>query len=244
MSHLRQGNYDIRCEWGIHEIHALRDTSDCIIIIDVLSFTTTVDVALSRSAIVFPFAGKNNVAATFAQQKNAILAHKRAMSPHEFSLSPSSLQRLPVNSRVVLPSPNGSTLSTATEKTLTLAGCLRNARAVAEYAQSQGKRISIIPAGERFIYSDTDTALRPSLEDWIGAGAIITYLNGTLSLEAQTAKLVFEHHKSDLHQILHHCVSGVELSQNGYTEDIQLASQLNISEHVPVLVDGAYQSNA
>lgn len=242
MSHLTQGNYDIRCEWGIHGVHTLKADSDCLIIVDVLSFSTAVDIALSRSARVYPFAGDDGVA--YADEHHAILAYKRPQSPSEFSLSPSSLQTLPIGAKVVLPSPNGSTLSTATGDTLTLAGCLRNAQAVAKYAQSQGKRISVIPAGERFIYSKTDTALRPSLEDWIGAGAIIAHLNGNKSPEAQTAQTIFELHKNDLHQILHTCVSGVELTDKGYSNDVQLASDYNVSDIVPVLIDGMYQSSS
>jgi len=192
-NHLKQAGYDIRCEWGLNGIKALIDDSDVIIIVDVLSFSTSVNVALSRDAIVYPFVGNHQSANTFAQEKDAILATKRSSTADNslFTLSPSSLQTLPSGARVVLPSPNGSTLSTATGHVMTLAGCLRNASAVAEFAQSQGKRISIIPAGERFFYSTIDSALRPSLEDWIGAGAIISHLQGHLSPEATIAKRVY-----------------------------------------------------
>ena len=124
---------------------------------------------------------------------------------------------------------------------MTLTGCLRNAQAVAEFAQAQGKQISIVPAGERFYYTSLDTALRPSLEDWIGAGAIISHLQGSLSPEAQTAKVVYDAHRNNLPNILKTCVSGVELIEKGYDEDIRLASQLNVSQNVSLLIDGAYQ---
>jgi 2-phosphosulfolactate phosphatase len=54
----------------------------------------------------------------------------------QYSLSPQSLASIPKGTRLVLPSPNGATLTLATEKTPTLAGCLRNYRAVALAAQS------------------------------------------------------------------------------------------------------------
>ncbi len=242
MTHLKQSGYDIRCEWGIHGIHTLLEDSDVIIIVDILSFSTAVDIVVSRQAIVYPFAERGQKAEVYAQEKEAFLAKKRPQSNTEFSLSPASLQRLPVKSKIVIPSPNGSTLSMATGDTITLAGCLRNARAVAEYAQTQGKRISVIPAGERFVYSDTDTALRPSLEDLIGAGAILSHLKGKLSPEAHTAQLIYQAHRDNLSNVLLACVSGRELVDTGYTEDVMIASHVNISHNTPMLIKGAYQN--
>ncbi|MEO1146213.1 MAG: hypothetical protein AAFY26_11535 [Cyanobacteria bacterium J06638_22] len=82
----------------------------------------------------------------------------------KYSLSPASLLSIPQGTRLVLPSPNGSTLSLATGATLTIVGCLRNARAVASAARRYGSKITVIPAGERW----SDRSLRPALEDWMG----------------------------------------------------------------------------
>ena len=71
-----------------------------------------------------------------------------------------------------------------------------NAPAVAEAALRLGKRISVIPAGERW----EDNSLRPSLEDWIGAGAIINELSGSFSPEAQAALDVYRAPGADLAQ--------------------------------------------
>lgn len=48
---------------------------------------------------------------------------------------------------------------------------------------SYGRRIAIVPAGEKW----SDGSLRPSFEDFVGAGAVISYLEGSLSAEAQSA---------------------------------------------------------
>ena len=82
---------------------------------------------------------------------------------------------------------NGSSLSLATGETPTLAGCLRNCQAVALAAMRYGHRIAVIPAGEKW----DDGSLRPSFEDLIGAGAIITHLTGVRSPEAQTARSAY-----------------------------------------------------
>jgi 2-phosphosulfolactate phosphatase len=137
---------------------------------------------------------------------------------------------------LVLASPNGSTLTLGTGETPTLAGCLRNYRAVAEAAQRYGKRISIIPAGERW----GDGGLRPAFEDWIGAGAIISQLNGSLSPEAGAAKIAFLHFQAKIELLVKQCGSGKELIARGFKKDVVLASALDVSACVPTLINGAY----
>lgn len=120
-----------------------------------------------------------------------------------------------------------------------MAGCLRNAQAVATEANRLGKRISVIAAGERW----QGGLLRPALEDLLGAGAIITHLNGQLSPEAETAVAAFKHAQPTLQATLSHCGSGKELIGLGFAADIALAAQLNVSSAAPVLVDGAYSAS-
>jgi 2-phosphosulfolactate phosphatase len=118
-----------------------------------------------------------------------------------------------------------------------LAGCLRNAQAVGRAAKHYGSKIAVIPAGERW---PDDRSLRPSLEDLIGAGAIISHLNGRLSPEARGAVATFREAKSALGERISQCSSGKELIERGYREDVLLASQLDISTSAPVLKDGAF----
>jgi 2-phosphosulfolactate phosphatase len=137
--------------------------------------------------------------------------------------------------RLVLPSPNGATLSLEAPGPV-LAGCLRNAAAVARAAQAAGKRVLVLPAGERW----PDGSLRPCLEDWLGAGAILDALSGPCSPEAEAARAAFRSLRADLPRILHDCTSGQELVDGGYAEDVDLAAALNVSDTVPVLREGAY----
>lgn len=238
MSYNRQTKFDIRCEWGEQGVKALSVDSDAVIIVDVLSFSTCVSVAVHNGAIVYPFHSNMMTAQEYASEKNALLASKQR-NTKGYTLSPSSLMTIPRGTKIVLPSPNGSTLSTLTDKVPTFAGCLRNARVVAKAAQKLGARVSVIPAGERWF--STDFSLRPSMEDWIGAGAIIHYLSGKKSFEAQAAENIFLQYQNHLHDIFQQIGSGIELIDKGFAKDVKLSSELNISTIAPRLRDDAYQ---
>lgn len=231
-----QTDFEVRCEWGKQGVLQLAPVSDVIIIVDVLSFSTCVDIANSQGAIVYPYQWKDESAKAFAQSVNAELADKRGSS--RYSLSPASLLTVSKGTRLVLPSPNGSALSLAAQTTPTLTGCLRNCRAVALAAMKYGRRIAIIPAGERW----SDGSLRPSFEDFIGAGAIVSYLKGSLSPEAQAAAIAFRGVQQSLTCLLKQCGSGKELIERGFERDVELAAELNISNCVPTLVDKVYMN--
>ncbi len=234
--HFDQGSYDIRCEWGLEGIRALGRGSRAIVIVDVFSFTTAVDIAVVNGAAVYPFAGPREEAEAFAREKGAILAASRRGEQGMFSLSPSSLLRLPTGASVVLPSPNGSTLSLATGDTPTFAACLRNARAVARAAMGVGLPVSVIPAGERW----QDGSLRPGLEDLLGTGAVIHELEGTRSPEAEAAEGVFLRFMGRIGKALERCGSGKEVEERRGPEDVRLAGELNVSGLAPRLVEGRY----
>jgi 2-phosphosulfolactate phosphatase len=230
-----QAEFEVRCEWGRHGVLRLAPISDVIVIVDVLSFSTCVDIIINQSAIAFPYSWNDDTASAFAQSVNAELADKRGSS--QYSLSPASLLQLPPNnSRLVLPSPNGSSLSLATGQTPTLTGCFRNCKAIAFAAMTYGKRIAIVPAGEHW----DDGSLRPAVEDWLGAGAIIHHLQGNLSPEARSALAAYQAGKEAIADWIQQSGSGKELIQRGFTQDVALASALDVSHCVPTLINGAY----
>ena len=230
-----QAEFEIRCEWGERGAGQLAPVSDVVIIVDVLSFSTCLEIANSRGAAVFPYCWKDASAREFAASLNAELAQPER-DASGYTLSPASLTKIPNNTRLVLPSPNGSTISLATGATPTLAGCLRNCRAIARAAMKYGRHMAVIPAGERW----SDDSLRPAFEDLIAAGAIINHLQGRLSPEAQMAAAVYTNLSVDLKPLLKQCSSGKELIERGFECDVELASELDVSECVPTLVNGAY----
>ncbi len=231
-----QKEFEIRCERGLEGVQKLAPISDVVIIVDILSFSTCVDIGVARGAILFPYHLKDDSAISYAASIGAELAGSRC-GGHKYSLSPKSLSEIGSGEKLVLPSPNGSTLSLETMQTLTLAGCLRNASSVAQVASRLGKQIAVIPAGE--LWKSTGT-LRPALEDLIGAGAIIHAICGQRSPESELARAAFLSVKDRLLSTILACSSGKELVAKDFGEDIKLACLMDVSTTVPILQNGAF----
>lgn len=246
-----QHDHRLRCDWGPPGAEAL--AADVTVVVDVLSFTTSVAVAVGRGTAVLPFAWRDDRAAEFAAEHGAVLAVGRLEAARDGlatpTLSPARLLDGPLPPRLVLPSPNGSTISAAhaARGGSVVAGCLRNASAVGHHllpALRQGRSVAVIAAGERW---DDDGSLRVALEDHLGAGAIIAAVLGAdpdleplLSPEASTAARLFTACRVDLGDLLRGCVGGRELEAKGFAADVEVAAALDVSDVVPVLVDGAF----
>ena len=225
-----QSEYDVRCEWGLHGVRTLSPASDVVIVVDLLSFSTAVDIAVANGASVLPYRWRDDSAKEFALARGALLASPR--SSHDgYSLSPASLESIPAQTALVLPSPNGSTLCLSTGKAVTITACLRNCEAVAARAQSYGTRIAVVAAGEQW----SDGSLRFSIEDLIGAGAVIRALSGRRSPEAELAVAAFERFRDNLHDTIAGSSSGSELVARGFARDVELAAEYSCSHSVPVL---------
>jgi 2-phosphosulfolactate phosphatase len=226
-----QREFDLKCEWGLHGLLTLQSVSDSVVIVDVLSFSTAVDVAVSNGASVLPYRWKDDSARSFAIEKGAVLADGRR-NEGKYTLSPASLRSIPLGTALVLPSPNGSTLALSAMGAPVYTACLRNAPAVAKRVAIHGPRITIIPAGEQW----HDSFLRPCLEDLIGAGAVLASLNGRLSPEAELAVAAFMRFRRDLLGTLSQCGSGKELIGRGFELDVELAAEHAVSGVAPALV--------
>jgi 2-phosphosulfolactate phosphatase len=248
----RQLPYEVRVEWGLDGAGAVTSGVDLAVVVDVLSFSTCVSVALDRAAVVFPFPWKDTGAEDFAAHHRALLAGPRNGGGP--SLSPASLRAADSLERLVLPSPNGSALCHELARAVPLVATvsLRNAAATADWVAAnlpEEAVIAVIAAGERW----PDGTLRPAVEDQIGAGAFIAGLVATgkggyeaedgrhgYSPEAVAALAVFEAAEPRLREMLHGCSSGRELAGAGYGDDVDIAAELDDSDAVAVLVDGAF----
>jgi 2-phosphosulfolactate phosphatase len=231
-------------EWGLQGVEVLRNRVAALVIVDVLSFSTAVDVAVARGASIIPFPlGDRKAAQAAADRAGAVLAEPRETAEGSgFSLSPLSLTGIASGTRLLLPSPNGSGLSLAGDAVSVFTGCLRNAKAVATAvrAMAGGGAVGVVPAGERW----RDDSLRPAVEDLLGAGAILDALDVRLSAEARVARDAFRAAVPDLATILRGSVSGQELVGRGFEKDVAFAAALNVSTAAPFLRDGAYRSAA
>ncbi|MBV8149741.1 MAG: 2-phosphosulfolactate phosphatase [Candidatus Eremiobacteraeota bacterium] len=227
----------VEFEWGLRGLEACADGTDIVVVVDVLSFSTAVSIAIERGATIIPYRFDYESARLFSEQQNALLAVRRRDASKEdpYSLSPASLRSLPEGSRFVLPSPNGSTCcARAVELGVehVFVGSLRNARATANAAQLIGGRIAVIAAGEQW----DDGSLRPALEDYIGAGAIVSALDPpSVSPEAAVAMWSYRKSKGDLKTIIRNCMSGRELIEWGYGDDVEIALEVDDSSMAAIL---------
>lgn len=226
----------IEFAWGGAGLTALRQSCDVFVILDVLCFTSSVDVAVARGAEVLPFPLGKYGADDAARRGEAVLAKPRKEAAGGPSLSPASLQNLAPGTRLLLPSPNGSALSAMVREHRAFAASLRNATSVAAAVRQAGERIAVIAGGEHW----PGGALRPAIEDLLGAGAIIARLPGRLSAEARTAKAAYVELKNEIPATLRESLSGQELIAAGFPDDVELAAQEDVSAAVPALVEGRY----
>jgi 2-phosphosulfolactate phosphatase len=161
---------------------------------------------------------------------------------------------------LVLPSPNGSALAYRAREhashALVLAGCLRNASSVAREAAPSLRSgpVAVIAAGERWPGDPAapddgggGIALRPAVEDLLGAGAVLRALRvltgiapHRVSPEARAAMAAFDEARDDLREWLLASESGRELVARGRRDDVLAAAALDVEAVAPVLMGAAF----
>jgi 2-phosphosulfolactate phosphatase len=215
-----QPSFDPRLAWASEGGTLLAGACPVLVVVDILRFTTAVEVAVAHGALVVPerWTGRERHGPS--------------------SLSPASLLGVAAGTRVALASPNGATVSLdlADAGAVVLAGCLRNAPAVAAAARDLGGPVGVVAAGERRV----DGSLRPAVEDLIGAGAILHALGGRPSPEARAAVAAFLDAAPDLASVLTACISGRELADRGLAGDLRMAGEHDVSQAVPRLSGGGF----
>ncbi len=208
-----QRDATVRMDWGVAGAQAVGADAAIAVVVDVLSFTTTLTVAVDAGAEVYPFRWKEASAREFAREHDAVLAvgrfEARDANPSEraVSLSPASIRAAKGLNRIVLPSPNGSTLARALAAggATVIGAALRNRLAVARWiadllateaaaGTAAGARPNETAAGSRPAGTAAgsglpaiavlaagehwpDGSLRPAVEDLWGAGAVIAALS-------------------------------------------------------------------
>jgi len=246
---LGQSDSAVRFEWGPSGAAHLAADAACLVVVDVLSFTTAVTVVVGRGTTVFPYPWNDAGAEDFAAKHDARLAVRRreVSEAHPWSLSPAVLRHAPFTPRLVLPSPNGSTIASglgAGHKVV--AACLRNASAVGRWLLAQGygnpgRPAVVLASGERW----PDGSLRPALEDALGAGAVLGHLRSAgcaLSAEAASMATLYEA-TGDVEGAIRSCGSARQLMGAGYGADVDVAAEVDSDQIVPVVKDGAFSAS-
>lgn len=237
-----QSSYQCKLEWGKRGARAAANRGDIVIIVDVLSFSSTVVSAVNYGAVILPYPphldGNN-----YANQMEAefILGRTEASKAGKPTLSPVTFSSEHANKRYVLSSTNGSYCTwLASQVPAVIIGSLLNATAVAkvasEISEKEKSNISVIACGER--WGDTnehEESLRFAIEDYLGAGAILSDLMGDKSPEANVGERAFQSSIETLKELVWDCGSGRELRHRGFAKDVKYCSQLNTFQAVPIL---------
>ncbi|NYE94410.1 2-phosphosulfolactate phosphatase [Psychromicrobium silvestre] len=230
--------------WGLSGALAQCPPGSVAVVHDILSFSTTVNVALGRGIEILPYRfdpSNPTDAARYAEANNAAIAGTR-WQRGGLTLSPASIAQAlgPLPERLVLPSPNGATISAAlAEQGVTvLAGSLRSTTATARYlSRLTSARVISVAAGEHW----PDGSLRPAIEDLLGAAALIHSLSqlsestsrqASLSDQARLALACYREVQGELGEVVEHSESAQELIQRDFAEDVRLACQFDTNEVV------------
>lgn len=237
----------LHVEWFPVAARQAARRGDIVVIIDVLSLSTTLSMAAERhftSMVYSPaeIADMGGMDAAAAVLRARPLSKRRTVPPGGLSLSPHSLLGADPGQRVLFTSLNGAAVIAAAD------GCprviiasLRNCDAAADVvarslADGLATRTTIVACGEHWSsVAAAEPGLRPSVEDWVGAGLLagrIAARGYRLSAEAKAAAAA-----ADV-ALIADCVSARELRAAGFADDVELAMQLDVSDAVPVTVGG------
>lgn len=225
-------NWRVPLGWGPRGLDALAVACDAVVIVDVLSFSTSVDVALTAGATVFPCADQE-AARVLAASVRGVAAVRRGEPG--WSLSPASLLAIPPGTRLVLAAVNGGAVATRAlanrRDLLVFVGGLRNMTAVATAVRAFAQRPGLVAAGER----RDDGTIRFAREDWFGVGGIAGALGLPLASRAAAAADSFRQARGDLEAAILTTRSGGELVERGFAHDVRLAAEIDVSATVPQL---------
>lgn len=215
-----QRRYQVRHDWGVGGLRRLAP-AEVVVVVDVLRFSTAVTDQLD---------------ARQAAPRSSDLAAGEGV-PLD-----ASAHAVPIDGAAVAQAAAGS-------GAVVLLGCLRNARAVADavldiqHARAERTSIAVIAVGEP-AGRGTGAPLRFTVEDQLGAGAIIDALGGRgidhTSPEAAAACEAFRGLRGAARHLLTASGSGQEMLDRGARDEVLNASAVDAASVVPVLRDDAF----
>lgn len=237
----------VQFAWGRRGAQAAAERGDILVVVDTLRFSTAAATAVHHGAVIYPCPVDEALIAALAQRVGGEVALHRhipsmpASTPARFSLSPRAYLAVEPGARIVLPSPNGATCCQYGPRTPSLfVGALVNAHAVAGAVShllttQQQLNVTVLACGERWRIPAEEGVLRFALEDYLGAGAVLSALSFPQTVEAQACGATFQALRERLEATLWECESAQELRAKGLGEDIRHAAQLNVYDTAPML---------
>lgn len=241
LSFFTQGGYRCRLDWGRHGARQAAERGDITVIVDTLSFSSAVVTAVHHGAVIYPCATTDDLDA-LGRRHRAEVAVRRHEVPVKgrFSLSPLTYVGIAPGTAIIIASPNGAVCcASGRPAPHLLVGALNNARAVAAAVSSLLDRtdrcVTVVACGERWKVPTEDGAIRFALEDYLGAGAILSHLSHEPSPEARVCAAAFVGARDDLPRLIEDCSSGRELRAMGFGQDPAHAAKLDCYDAVPVM---------
>ncbi len=228
MAYFSQTGFSIRLEWGAAAIRHLAPHADCVIVVDTMSFSTCVSLAVERGTIVYPFPTGGHTAQAYGALHHAEVASRERQAAQGWSLSPQSMRGAYEGLRLVLPSPNGSACAFQAGMLGNAVYCasFRNLHATAAACRHHAS-VLVVPCGER--WPDAD-GLRLGVEDYIAAGGIVSALGRMdMSPEARAAAMAYEGMGESRLETLKACSSANELTERGFGGDVALCLEADAS---------------
>ncbi len=211
-------------------------TGKTAVVTDILRATTTITFAMANGATaITPVLTPEDAFRLAADQPNTLIGGERGgMKVDGFDLgnSPREYTQPVVSDRqIVLTTTNGTrTIQACRAAERILVGSFFNLSAIVEQlAQVEGELVIACSGREGGFCT----------EDTVFAGACVAALGETqLTDAAETAKILYQTHREDLHGMLRNCYHGQRLASIGLGEDLEFCAQMDIVDVVPHLIDG------
>jgi 2-phosphosulfolactate phosphatase len=208
-----QSSYQVRFDWGVEGADTVASDADVIVIVDVLSFCTTVDVAVAGGGSVELSAAEGEPGAdgTSGSDGARIAA---ALADHSAIVIAGSLRNATAVAQWIL-----------------------------AHQDETGNRlaIAVIAAGDRRDHG-TRVAVEDLLGAGAIIDALAAIGLDACSPEAAVASAAFAGLRRATRHLVTASASGRELAERGFADDIRLAAQTDVSTTVPVLREFAFRA--
>jgi 2-phosphosulfolactate phosphatase len=245
----------VHLDWTLEGLQWALRQGRIVVIDDTLRFSTTVVTAVSRGFAVRPV-GDMEAGMALARSMGAHFASREGRG--RYSLSPLSFLEHPGedNKAVVLYSPNGAACAELVKdgNDMAFVGCLLNAAATGKEVTGAALRterdVTVIAAGEqrdlesgeRIMYEKKPSRRIFAIEDYLGAGAIISHIALPKSAEALACELSFQSCRNRLEEIMVGSFSGRYLARHRRTGDVEHAARLNLYDTAAMMREGRIES--